>query len=455
MFRPLVLLAILALASCAPAPDLAARRAPLDIALPPMKLFGAARVSPPTRSNQSIAQDFLDLSFRLESGRNLPVLTRFEGPVSVRVLGAAPATLGHDLDALLARFRSEAGIQIARVPADRDASITIQVVTRDELQRAVPQAACFVAPRVTSWEEFRANRRNPDLDWTTLTTRTRMAIFLPGDVPPQEVRDCLHEEMAQALGPLNDLYSLSDSVFNDDNFHTVLTGFDMLILRTYYAPELRSGMSREVVASRLPGILARLNPRGQGVGYTPRKETTRDWIDAVETALGPRTGASRRRAAAREAVSIAQTRGWNDNRLAFSLYALGRLSLGTDTELALASFLRAGSIFAGAGQDLQEAHVAMQLGAFALSAGQADTAIRIVDRNIAAVTEAQNAALLASLLLLKAEALELLGRDAEAQAVRVESLGWARYGFGSDRNVRLRASEISELAPDRPKGDPA
>jgi len=33
---------------------------------------------------------------------------------------------------------------------------------------------------------------------------------------PQEVRDCLHEELAQALGPLNDLYRLPDSVFNDD-----------------------------------------------------------------------------------------------------------------------------------------------------------------------------------------------------------------------------------------------
>ncbi len=70
-----------------------------------------------------------------------------------------------------------------------------------------------------------------------------MAIFLPGDVSPQETRDCLHEEMAQALGPLNDLYRLGDSVFNDDNFHTVLTGFDMLVLRTYYAPDLRSGMT--------------------------------------------------------------------------------------------------------------------------------------------------------------------------------------------------------------------
>ena len=52
------------------------------------------------------------------------------------------------------------------------------------------------------------------------------------------MRDCLHEELAQALGPLNDLYRLPNTVFNDDNFHSVLTGFDMTILRATYAPGL-------------------------------------------------------------------------------------------------------------------------------------------------------------------------------------------------------------------------
>ena len=53
---------------------------------------------------------------------------------------------------------------------------------------------------------------------------------------------------------MNDLYRLPESIFNDDNFHTVLTRFDMLILAATYAPELRSGMSRDAVAAALPGI---------------------------------------------------------------------------------------------------------------------------------------------------------------------------------------------------------
>jgi hypothetical protein len=447
----LAIAAAFALSACAAiGPDVPQRRAPPDIALPPMKSFGAARPFPPTRSNQNIAAEFLDLSFRLESGRDLPVLTRFEGPVTVRVVGPAPPTLSGDLDRLLARLRAEAGIPITRVPSAAEASITIEMISRAELQRAVPQAACFVVPRLSSWADYRRDRRNPALDWTTLRTRERMAVFIPADVAPQEMRDCLHEELAQALGPLNDLYELPDSVFNDDNFHAVLTGYDMLILRATYAPELRSGMTRAEVAQALPGILRRLNPQGEGVGAAPRRPTTRAWIDAIETALGPRTPPARRRVAAAEAIEIARAQGWNDNRLGFSLYAFGRLSLGADADLALASFLQARQIFARSSTTaIHEAHVNMQLAAFALSSPQPDFTLELVDASTPVVERAQNASLLASLLFVRAEALTALDRLDEARATRVDSLGWARYGFGSDQEVLLRAAEIASLRPIR------
>ncbi|MDJ0629889.1 MAG: DUF2927 domain-containing protein [Rhodobacter sp.] len=412
-----------------------------------MKTFAGSRTAPPGRSNPAIARDFLDLSFELESGRKLPVLTRFEEPVSVRVTGQVPASLYPDLDRLLRRLRREAGISIVRVPPERDAAITIEVLPRSELQRYVPQAACFVVPRLSSWAEFKRNRRSAAVDWTTLTERKRMAIFLPGDVSPQETRDCLHEELAQALGPLNDLYRLGDSVFNDDNFHTVLTGFDMLILRAYYHPALQSGMTREQVAARLPGILAQLNPGGQRAPRSLAQSTPRAWINAIEEALGPRTSPARRQSAAQSAVRIAQEQGWADNRMAFSLFALGRLSLAGEADIALASFLQAGTIYNARPETrLQGAHVAMQLAAFALSSGQTKAAIALVDENIGPVAEAENAALLATLLMIKAEALEVEGRASEARAVRLDSLGWARYGFGSDQAVRLRVSEIAALS---------
>ena len=442
--RWIAMVGLLALAACsAPSgPDVAERRAPQAVDLPPMNVFGPTEVVQPTRSNASIAGDVLDLTFRLESGRVLPVLTRFEGPITVRVTGDAPRTLNFELDRLIARIRREARIDIRRVAPSEPASITVEVLRRAELQRAVPQAACFVAPRVTSWTEFKRNRRSEVLDWATLETRERMSVFLPGDVSPQEVRDCLHEEIAQAIGPLNDLYRLADSVFNDDNFHTVLTGFDMLVLRAIYAPELRSGMTREQVAARLPAILDRLNPAGRGGSARVAEVAT------MEAALDPRGTDRQRLAAARRAVEYAFDREWNDNRLGYSLYTLGRLSMADDPQFALATLLQAGGFYAsGPGLELQEAHVSAQLAAYALTAGQADAALEIVNRNLPAVARAQKADLLATLLLIKAEALELEGRASEARSVRLDSLGWARYGFGSDGEVRARAAEISALSP--------
>lgn len=414
--------------------------------LPPMRRFPASAARPPERTNAEMARDFMDLSFSLESGRALPVLTRFEQPIRVRMTGAAPPTAAEDLGRLLARLRNEAGIDFAET-ASGPAQITVEFLPRKVMQRLVPRAACFVAPRVLSWDGYRRARR-AELDWTTLTHRDVAAIFIPNDTAPQEVRDCLHEELAQALGPLNDLYRLPDSVFNDDNIHTVLTGFDMLMLRATYAPELRSGMAAAEVADRLPRLLARLNPAGERGGAPLPDPTPRAYADAIETALGPGTFAARRRTAAREALDIAEARGWRDARTGFAWLALGRLSLGHDAETARIAFHEAAAIYESRPElALQLAHADMQLAAFALSDGQAEEVILRTGRALPLAARAENAALLASLLMVRAEALDLIGRSSEARQVRLDSLGWARYGFASDAEVLLRLMNIAALSP--------
>lgn len=456
-FRSIVgAIAILGLAGCAgtaPQGDMTAREVTsrqlaLPTELPPMKAFASSGIQRPSRSNAEIAGDFLDLAFELESGRKLPVLSRFEGPVSIRLTGRPNTAMQLDLDRLLRRLRAEAGIDIHQTDSAAPAAITIEVITKRALQALVPHAACFVAPNVSSWAEYKSARGTAQTDWTALTTRTRMAVFIPGDVSPQEMRDCLHEEVAQALGPVNDLYRLPDSVFNDDNFHTVLTGFDMLVLRAFYAGELRSGMTRDQVAARLPAILARLNPAGGAGAPRGTSQTPGAWKQAIETALGAGSPMDSRQRAARRAVDLARANNWHDTRMAFSLYAVGRLFLGTNTDIALAAFREAEQIYATTpGTQLQAAHMGVQLAAHALSLGNAETAIRIVDAHLPTVTRAENAALLSTLMMIKAEALELAGRDAQAQLVRLDSLGWARYGFGSEAQVGARLDEIAAISP--------
>ncbi|SFQ34298.1 Protein of unknown function [Roseivivax halotolerans] len=446
--RRLILPLYLLLGACMPvAPTETATRAAViaDSTLPPMRSFSVPRPFPTTASNADIARDFIELSFALESGRALERFTRFEDPIRVRVTGQPRASLFSDLDQVLHRLRTEAQIDVARATGDA-AQITVEAVPRAEIRRILPQAACFVVPNVSSLQEYLRVRRTGQVNWSNMTERNRVAVFVPADASPQEVRDCLHEELAQAIGPLNDLYRLPDSVFNDDNVHTVLTGFDMTILRAFYDPALQSGMTREEVAARLPAILARINPAGQGQRASNLDATPRGWVDAIQAALGP--GTPNREDAARQALSIAMAMGWTDHRRGFAHYAMGRILQARDLDAALAQFREADRFFAASPRTrLHRAYVASQLAAHAIARNEPDAALTLLAPQIEVAARHENAALLATLLMLRAEALDLSGRVTEAREVRLDSLGWARYGFGSDVAVRGKIDEIGALNP--------
>ena len=443
---PILAAALAILAACA-TPE-TTRRADLDLSLPPPAQRDGAGAQTPAMPNGQIARDFLDLSFRLENGQEMLVFTRFEGSVTVRVAEPAPASLRDDLQGLLSRLRREAGLDIRLARPGERASISIQTVTRRQILSVAPSAACFVRPNVSDWQEYRARRNDPATFWSNLTERRQMAVFLPTDVSAQEMRDCLHEEIAQALGPVNDLYRLTQSVFNDDNFHTVLTGYDMLILRATYDPALRNGMTRAEVAARLPGILARLNPSGGREAPGAAMSEPPEWRRAIDTATRSDMPRARRISAARRAIEEAAVFGPLDPRLAFSHYVHGRLTLASEPNEALRSFVAAGRIYQNRPDTaVQEAHVAMQIAAFQLSLGRSAAAISIVDRNLPAVRRSGHAALLSLMLLVKAEALELAARPDEAAAVQREALSWARYGFETEADVRERVAEIRAISP--------
>ncbi|WP_342448057.1 DUF2927 domain-containing protein [Parasedimentitalea huanghaiensis] len=418
-----------------------------DSALPPVKTFGAPSPVAPQRSNADMARDFLDLHFKLEGGTTLPTFTRFDAPITLRVTGKPASNLNSDLANLLSRLQQEAGINIRRVNSG-SANITIESVSRSEIRRALPKAACFVVPNVSSLAEYRRSKRRASTNWAQLRQRETLAIFIPNDVSPQEVRDCLHEELAQSIGPLNDLYRLPDSVFNDDNVHTVLTGFDMLILRATYAPELSTGMSRAQVAARLPAILTRYNPAGDALSSTALQESPREWISSIETALGPGVSSETRRRAANQAVTTAQKLGWQDHRRAFGHYILGRMIQSSDPVLAQRHFQTALRYLGQSpSTQLHRAQIVARMMAYDIARGQGSNALTMAQPSITAAAKFENAALLSTLMLLQAEALELTGDFEAAQAVRLDSLGWARYGFGSDWAVRSKVNEIAALRP--------
>lgn len=408
-------------------------------------LFGPPRAFAPARSNAQIAQDILELGFRLESGREIPQFSRFAGPVTLSLHGPAPPLGIPETDRLITRLQREAGLDIRRV--DGQGQIVVEFVPRTDLRRAVPNAACFVLPNITSWDEFRANPRAPELDWTRVVRRDRALVIVPADSTVQDMRDCLHEEIAQALGPLNDLFRIGETVWNDDNFQTALTGFDMLVLRVWNDPALQPGMTRAEVAERLPALLARHNPSGANTTVELDKiPTPMEWTRAIEAALG----ATSRHASfrdARRALAIALDQRWQDERLAFSLFLSARFAPPEDGPQALEAMILAARIYdIRPGADVHRAHVHLHLTAQALAAGQHDLVLQLTDSAMTVARRTENGALLASLMLLRAQSLEHLGQRQKAEGLRRDSVPFALYGFGSEQAADNRREEIATLA---------
>ena len=82
--RSIVFEGLFAVSSCTPTnTNSVTSRAAVNA--PAVKVFATPRPRRPVRSNREIARDFMDLTFRLESGRTAPVFTRFEGHIKVRL----------------------------------------------------------------------------------------------------------------------------------------------------------------------------------------------------------------------------------------------------------------------------------------------------------------------------------------------------------------------------------
>lgn len=71
---------------------------------------------------------------------------------------------------------------------------------------------------------------------------------------------CLHEELTQMMGLLNDHPDVRPSLFNDDEEFAFLTEHDEYLLRILYDPRLRPDMTAEDARPVIPGIVQGLRP---------------------------------------------------------------------------------------------------------------------------------------------------------------------------------------------------
>jgi hypothetical protein len=136
------------------------------------------------------------------------------------------------------------------------------------------------------------------------------------------------------------------------------------------------------------------------------------------------------------------------HRLGFSYFAMGRIVQRANRDEALRMFKAADKIFRQSTQtNLYAAHTAVQLASYQIAYGKGQEAFVTLAPYLDAAYEEENAALLSTLIFLRAGALELTGRASEARIVRLDSLNWARYGFGSEKHLKTKLREIQALNP--------
>ena len=269
MFRYLVLIGFL-LAGCSgtPVPQSDRTEPYRTVPRPQTANFGSALPAGHTEyDNESLADLFVRLTHDFEDGTSRPTLQRFEGPVHVGMTGPGSQNYREFLGDLIEEIAREAKVPITTGPPPHN--LTVRMVPGKDYLSSV-SVQCSLAFGTPTWQQYVddfAAYSGPAADH--ITSQTNMTVFIPETIEPYKVRECLIEEITQALGTANDLYGVASSIFNDDNAHTWPTKLDYLMLRVLYDPSMQSGLSRSTTKRRARMLLRELNPDGRSAPPLP------------------------------------------------------------------------------------------------------------------------------------------------------------------------------------------
>lgn len=92
------------------------------------------------------------------------------------------------------------------------------------------------------------------------STYDRAFVVIRAELPDLMRRSCLHEEIAQGFGLINDSPKARPSIFNDNEEFALLTRHDELLLKILYDPRLRPGMTLTEARPIVETIAAELMP---------------------------------------------------------------------------------------------------------------------------------------------------------------------------------------------------
>lgn len=385
-------------------------------------------------SNAGLAEVFGALTFELEWGASRAGLVRLPEPVTVALDGPGAAAYAGFLRQYLGYLADGTGIAIEPGGA---ANLHVRLVEGRAFAQALRGAACVVTPGDRGWAAFR--RDGAALSGAAMAevdTLEAATIFIPADAPPHLIRACLIEEIAQALGPANDLSGLGPSIFNDDAAHLWPTAVDLMMLRVLYAHELRPGMGRAEAEAAARVALDRLNPAGRAAPALPfvPDAALGDWRTMAGRVHERDLPPARRIERARAALRLAEARAPGSPQACRSRTALGRALIAAHPAEAAEALAGARALCAAVhgAQDIRVARLRVDEGAARLAAGDPAGALAATDAAEGPLAAHAQDERLAALYAVRARAYRATGEHARAEATHRLAAAWGAYALGAD-----------------------
>ncbi|MCB2117618.1 MAG: DUF2927 domain-containing protein [Rhodobacteraceae bacterium] len=225
-----------------------------------LRADGGGRDTPFT--SRDLAENFIHIAFYDEfseaGGKLVPGavenrLHRWNEPVRLNVeFGASVPTAQRAADrAAIAgyatRLATLTGLPVTL--SARRPNHTVLILNSDERAAAASRIAALApgtdAAALRSVTEMAPETYCTVFSFTTgrKTVYTRALTVIRGELPERLRLSCIHEELAQSLGLVNDYPRARPSIFNDNEEFALLTRQDELMLKMLYDPRLKPGMT--------------------------------------------------------------------------------------------------------------------------------------------------------------------------------------------------------------------
>lgn len=395
-------------------------------------------------SPSTLAEDFAELMFESEWGASYDRLLRWRGSVSIALADPELDAYRPEVQTLVNRVRNSVpGLDLS-ISDTRSGNITIRTVPYDDMAAFDQSALCFFVPVDRNFEDFVAGAARGEGRWEDVKRLQSVTIFIPEFAKPRVFRSCIIEEIAQALGPGNDLYRLEDSGFNDDGAHDHLTAFDLLMLRILYSPEIRDDMSRSEATIAAEKAVRRI--QGARIGIKTRSARKQDDIydAAMSNFLNSNTDIGNRDAI-NAALSVSRDLSPDDHRRGAALRHSAFLNRDArNIDKAVDEMKQALDLFE---RTLPEnsarlARARSDYGFILIEADRYDEAAEYLERALPGLAANSIDDELAYTLFQRTVALHLAGDSPKARDVEKDTLAWAAYVFGADGETVKRWREV-------------